>query len=313
MNTKHVSRVQLKAGDRGEVVAAFATFGVVDLDGDVTLPGAFEDGAHVRISAFGHASWGHALPAGRGRIRVRGSQAEMHGTFFMDTQHGAETFRTLRALAEAPDLTEWSYGFDILDSAPGDHQGRRVRFLKKLKVHEVSPVLLGAGIGTGTPSIKCTDCAGKGTADPNTLARGEFERFIAPERAARAEAKRIHAEFVRNCRLAEQHADFEAITNHRYVETSWVRPERLETAKAATLVAAFELGVPEPELRWFWQPAKVSLYGRASAKLRAIFVNRDLDEREAALTAAHEVAHVAGYDEEQARAYEREFGDRYLN
>ena len=37
---------------------------------------------------------------------------------------------------------------------PGTVEGKAVQFLKKLKVHEVSPVLLGAGIGTQTLSVK---------------------------------------------------------------------------------------------------------------------------------------------------------------
>jgi hypothetical protein len=36
------------------VSAVFATFGVIDRDGDLALPGAFEDGAEVDISSYGH-------------------------------------------------------------------------------------------------------------------------------------------------------------------------------------------------------------------------------------------------------------------
>ncbi|MFF8768500.1 HK97 family phage prohead protease [Nocardiopsis dassonvillei] len=156
MDTKALARVEIKDADRGEVVAAFAKFDVIDHDGDVTVKGAFTDGAPVRISAYGHASWGGALPVGKGIIREVGDEAVMEGQFFMNTTHGRDHFETVKALGEAG-LQEWSYGYDV--DGPdgysfGDHDGQHVRFLKKMKVHEVSPVLLGAGIGTRVLSTK---------------------------------------------------------------------------------------------------------------------------------------------------------------
>jgi hypothetical protein len=49
---------------------------------------------------------------------------------------------------------EWSYGFDIVESEKGEQEGRDVQFLKQIKIHEFSPVILGAGMGTGTMSMK---------------------------------------------------------------------------------------------------------------------------------------------------------------
>lgn len=139
------------AGDSGQVRAIFSVFNVEDHDGDVTIPGAFEDGAKVRISAYNHASWGTALPVGIGTIHQDDEKAWMDGQFFMDTTHGADTFRTVKQL---DDLGEWSYGYDVLEGGPGQWDGKDVNFLRKLKTHEVSPVLLGAGIGTRTVAAK---------------------------------------------------------------------------------------------------------------------------------------------------------------
>jgi len=151
--------VAVKAdGAAGQVTAVFSTFNVVDHDGDVTLPGAFTDGQEVRISAYNHMSWQGALPVGKGVIHQDEEKAWMDGQFFMDTQHGKDTFITVK---EMGGLGEWSYGYDIIDGAPGQFEGRDVQLLRALKVHEVSPVLLGAGIGTHTVSAKslkdCTD------------------------------------------------------------------------------------------------------------------------------------------------------------
>lgn len=143
--------IDVKAEGQGEVLAVFSTFGVKDHDGDVTFPGAFDQGAPVRISAYNHSSWGGVLPVGKGVIRADEQKAVMEGKFFMDTQAGKDTFTVVKEMGE---LGEWSYGFDILESEPIEHEGSKARGLKKLKVHEVSPVLLGAGIGTQTVAAK---------------------------------------------------------------------------------------------------------------------------------------------------------------
>lgn len=153
MGTKTFTRVEIKDADKGEVSAVFATLNVIDADGDVTLPGAFETGAKARISAYGHSSWGGALPVGKGSIREEGDEAILDGQFFLDTPAGADTFKVVKALGE-DDLQEWSYGYDAIEYSFGEFEGRPVRFLIKLKVHEVSPVLLGAGIGTRVLTAK---------------------------------------------------------------------------------------------------------------------------------------------------------------
>jgi phage head maturation protease len=149
VNTKALRSV--KATDEGRVSAVFATLKVVDADGDVTLPGAFESGAEVRISAFNHASCAGSLPVGRGVIREVGNEAILDGKFFLDTTPGRDTFNTVRGLGG---LGEWSYGYDVLDAEPGTQDGQAVQYLKRLKVHEVSPVLLGAGVDTRTLAVK---------------------------------------------------------------------------------------------------------------------------------------------------------------
>lgn len=147
--------VELKEGENdlpGSFRAVFSTFNVIDLDGDVTLPGAFTDGQNVRIAYWGHR-W-HDLPVGRGVIHADDKEAWVDGQFFLDTEAGLETYKTVKNLAE---LQDWSYGFDVIESKSGQFEGNDVRFLSKLTVHEVSPVLLGAGIGTHTVMIKGTN------------------------------------------------------------------------------------------------------------------------------------------------------------
>lgn len=149
MKTKNIARVEIKDADKGEVAAVFSTFDVIDSDKDVTPPGAFEEGAKAPISAYGHTSWSGAPPVGKGSIRQTKTEAIFDGRFFMDTKEGHDTFVAVKELAE-DGLGEWSYGYDPVEFSFGEFKGQDVRFLKKLKVHEVSPVLLGAGVNTRT-------------------------------------------------------------------------------------------------------------------------------------------------------------------
>lgn len=151
MTTKQLSHVQVKDAAKGTVTAVFSTLNVVDSDGDVTLPGAFTDGAKVRISAYGHRSWTGDLPVGKGTISEKDDEAILDGQFFLDTTAGRDTFTTVKELGE---LQEWSYSLENVRSKMGEFEGREVRFLEKIDVTEVSPVLKGAGVGTRTLAVK---------------------------------------------------------------------------------------------------------------------------------------------------------------
>ena len=158
MDRKTFSRVEVKDAAQGLVELAFATFNEVDADNDVTLPGAFDDGAEVVVSSYGHASWGPVrgvssvpmLPIGKGTIRTTKDEAIVDAKFFLDTTGGRDTFNVVKELG---DLQEWSYGFTTLKSHDGEKDGERVRFLEKQRVFEVSPVLKGAG-KTRTLAVK---------------------------------------------------------------------------------------------------------------------------------------------------------------
>lgn len=151
MTTKQLSHVEVKDAEKGEVQAVFSTFDAIDKDGDVTKAGAFTDGAPVRISAYGHESWFGALPVGKGIIRTTQTEAILDGKFFLDTTVGRDTFTTIKEMGE---LQEWSYGYDPVKFSYGEFEGQKVRFLEELKVDEVSPVLIGAGVNTRTLAAK---------------------------------------------------------------------------------------------------------------------------------------------------------------
>lgn len=151
MDKKSLARLEVKDETKGEVEAVFATLDVVDKDGDITRKGAFENGAEVVISAYNHKSWEGALPVGMGTISEQGDKVIMKGQFFLNTSGGRDTFEVVKALGGKG---EWSYGFNVDDSAPTEIEGKSVRELRKMTVHEVSPVMRGAGVGTMTTYAK---------------------------------------------------------------------------------------------------------------------------------------------------------------
>jgi hypothetical protein len=150
---KTLSGVKVKDAELGTVSAVFSTFNVKDKDGDVTLPGAIKDGTRVVISAYQHGSWDGALPVGKGVIKTTDTEAILEGEFFMDTTHGADTFRTVKALAKS-DQGEWSYSLRNVTAKSGEFEGEPANFLESIEVNEVSPVMVGAGVNTRTLATK---------------------------------------------------------------------------------------------------------------------------------------------------------------
>ena len=161
-------------GEEGIVLARIATLGVVDSDGDITVPGAFGTQTAL-LSRYAH-NWGQE-PVGRGTIYEQDSDALFDGRFNLDMSAGREMFSSIKF---SGDLQEWSYGFRILDADEGIVTDNPVRYLKRLKVIEVSPVMEGAGVNTGTVSAKgCEgDCGQKGAALGRLLRRLRDERDI---------------------------------------------------------------------------------------------------------------------------------------
>lgn len=147
------AEVQFKRGGSylGQATALFSRFDVIDKDGDVTLAGAIRDGIEVPVSAYQHTSWTGALPVGRAIIHTDRKSARAEVQFFMTTQAGRDTFEVVRELGS---LGQWSYGFDTLEASKGKFEGENVQFLKRLRLHEVSPVLVGAGVETATEDVK---------------------------------------------------------------------------------------------------------------------------------------------------------------
>jgi hypothetical protein len=156
MDVKHLHDIEIKDEAKGEFTAVIATYGVKDSDGDVTLPGAHKDGQQVVVSPYGHSSMHGQLPVGAATLKVERTRTLAKGHYFMEIPEARSAFLTMKRLHDQG-LGEWSYGYSVLDSEMGTHDGEPVRFLKSQDVFEVSHVLRGAGVGTRTLTAKSSD------------------------------------------------------------------------------------------------------------------------------------------------------------
>jgi Caudovirus prohead serine protease len=174
--------LEVKAGSEGLATATFSTFNCLDKDGDVLLPGAIPDGKTVPISAWNHGSWNSILPVGIATIRSLLDRAEADCRFFLDTAGGKDTWATIKNLGG----TEWSYGYNVLDSYPGDWGGKNARIIRKLDLFEVSPVMQAASLGTGTSGMRS---AGEVSAGARLLAALARKHGFTPRRDRDAAAR----------------------------------------------------------------------------------------------------------------------------
>lgn len=315
MEHKTLGGLSVKSTDKGTATAIFSRFGgPPDSDGDITEPSAFTHGQKVPVSAYNHGSWASALPVGIATIRVLPDRAEADIEFFLDTSGGRDTFNTVKALGP---LTQYSYGYDVKRSTPGQWNGRPVRILQKLALHEVSPVLVGAGRDTRTVagSVKSAE-------DPRLRAELVAIRanLTAGDDRLRDEVRAIkdHLEL---CAIRD---DLARQTRRYWSECAPPAPSTVDVAWKVLGLCCAELGVDLPLLRWFgpetaaerdyaaqhgerdW-PAFATdenVRGAWQKGYRTVWIAADLSPRNVIATVAHEVAHAAGGDEDAAQAYE---------
>lgn len=156
LETKRVQTVDLKLdGPPGSLIPLFSTFNVIDLDGDVVLPGAFDEGKVVPIGRWNHENDEPSI--GAGTITTDGVAARLTpARLFVDEgMHAAnEMYASLKGRQSSGIPSEWSYVYYPTEFSFGEQEGRQVRFLKRIDVVTVDPVGRGASIGTTTEGIK---------------------------------------------------------------------------------------------------------------------------------------------------------------
>jgi len=221
--------IRVKALDsKGEGMAVFATFDVKDLDGDITERGAF---GVQDVMVLPTHNWS-SVPIGKGKTREVGDQAIVDFRMNLDTAPGRDWHAALKFdLQHGDPIQEWSYGFTITKAEPRVIDGEELRVLQALDVHEVSPVVLGAGMGTGTLAMKAAIENGDLSRDQlDNLARA-MEPLLekAAGRGSRKFADQI-TDAIGECKDILTRA--QAIREERKRENRDLSPERIEQLKA---------------------------------------------------------------------------------
>lgn len=183
---KSFGTLEIKDASKGEVEAIIATLNVVDRDHEVILPGAIPDGTPVKLSAYGHDAMFGSAPVGKGALFTKGDKVHFKGSFFLETTRGAEAFATAKAIGADQ---EWSFGFRVLEAMNATEEWAKqgaFRLLKSLQAFEVSPVIIGAGLGTATLALKA---ASGGTPDPEADAKAAADAAAAEQATQEAEAR----------------------------------------------------------------------------------------------------------------------------
>ncbi len=176
MQTKMLTIKEMDEAGKG--LARIATLSIVDHDGDTYLPGAFGWKAGGQWCSILPAHDRRATPLGKARVYEDGDQALAELVFNLELPeakgwHSAIMFD----LSNGESVQEYSYGYNLVEF---DYQTRgndRVRQFKKVEVLEVSPVLKGAGIGTGTLSMKSAELKEKHFA-PLIASLGELAKSL---------------------------------------------------------------------------------------------------------------------------------------
>lgn len=159
-------------GSEGAIEAVFSTFGVVDRGGDIVERGAIADAQAVPM-VWSH-NWEKII--GKGTTRIEPDRAVFTGHLFLDTDAGKDAYQTMKSMG---DLMQYSWGFRVLDADFVERDEEFVRIIKRTELFEVSPVLVGEGMGTHTLSLKYS----MPFPDHSDAVRAAVEGFVARSRS----------------------------------------------------------------------------------------------------------------------------------
>ena len=143
--------IETKAeGDQGIIEAYVSVFGNVDLVGDIIEKGAF---AESLLKKLPKGVWSHNWdkPVAK-TLEAREDDFGLYikAQFNLETQRGKEAFSDIKFGL----IDEFSIGFNVLDD---EWREDGVRIIKKARLYEWSPVLVGANPDTKPLSVKSAE------------------------------------------------------------------------------------------------------------------------------------------------------------
>ena len=186
MHTKEFNAAVKAAGepdglDEGQFTAIVSVFGNVDTYGDVVLPGAFADDlkaweesgdpipviwAHDWVDPFSHI--GHVVKAEETPVGLK-----VTGQLDLDNPKAVQVYRLLKGRR----VKQFSFAYDVQDAGFEKVDGEEVYALKRLKLHEVGPCLVGVNQETELLAAKAADVA-RGAKAGRVLSQKNYDRLI---------------------------------------------------------------------------------------------------------------------------------------
>ena len=167
--------------DDGQFTAVVSVFGNEDSVGDVVMPGAFKDDLE-RWEAKGDplpVIWSHdwADPFSHIGSVVKAEETEaglqVTGQLDLENPKAVQVYRLLKGRR----VTQFSFAYDVEDAGWGQKDGREVFELRKLKVHEVGPCLVGANQATELLAVKARNLA-DGVKAGKGLSQKNYDRLV---------------------------------------------------------------------------------------------------------------------------------------
>ncbi|WP_432027454.1 HK97 family phage prohead protease [Streptomyces sp. 1222.5] len=162
----------------GEFTAIVSVFGNEDSVGDVVMPGAFTEdldrwkSTGDPIPVIWSHDWGDPFSHIGEVTEAKETPAGLlvTGRLDLDNPKAEQVFRLLKGRR----VTQFSFAYDIEDGGWGERDGREVYELRRLKVHEVGPTLLGANQETELLAAKAAHMA-SGVKAGRVLSQKNFE------------------------------------------------------------------------------------------------------------------------------------------
>ena len=142
----------------GTFTAVVSVFDTVDLVGDVVMPGAFTE-TLAEWKASGDpipVVWSHGWAdpfnhiGGVVNAVETATGLQVDGQLDLENPTAAQVFRLLKGRR----ITQFSFAYDVLDATGAERDGVSVLELRRLKLHEVGPTLLGAHPDTELLDVK---------------------------------------------------------------------------------------------------------------------------------------------------------------
>lgn len=310
--------------EKGAFIARIARLNAIDRDNDVTLPGAF---GNSQVAPILVAHRWDQIHLGKAAIREERDEVLAYGKLNLALDAGRALYEALKfdMATSPPTETEFSYGYEVKAAEPGVFAGQRVRFLKSVRVLEVSVVLAGAG-DTALVAVKSGASWDREelVARLLTLPREQQEAWIIQAQAACVEANLLLQDIAFD-RLLDDGAGKSRTGAFKYRFTTLrVEDPRRQAATAGLIAATAELRSTEPYLRFFTEAlpgdemdfiSAHPLVGASNipAHPNVVAVHEKLSPAEVLETVGHEVAHFArpGLPEPKVEEFGRELARKH--